>query len=132
MTALRELARAAGLDPEYRSWRGEPAASSDEALCATLRALAPDLGVTFDTPDDAPAARIALDRARWSQVVPPVVIGWDGELVVPFSVPAQLDDTWELEVATESGRTVQARGRLFELPTGEHAWPDGVVHCVRY
>jgi 4-alpha-glucanotransferase len=132
MNALRDLAKLAGLDPEYRSWRGDAARSSDEALSAALRTLAPDLGVVFDEPDDAPAAILALDRARWSEVVPPVVIGWDGELVVPFSVPAQLDDRWEIEVVTEAGRAIHARGRLFELPTGEHAWPGGVVHCVRH
>lgn len=132
MPGLRELARAAGLDPEYHSWRGEPAASSDDALIAALRALAPDLGIVFDAASDAPDAVAALARARWSQVVPPVVIGWDGEVVVPFSVPAQRDEAWEIELATESGRTVHAHGRLFELPAGEHAWPDGVVHCVRH
>jgi 4-alpha-glucanotransferase len=132
MTGLRDLARAAGLDPEYRSWRGEAASSSDASLIAALRALAPDLGIVFDAERDAPAAIMALDRARWTEVVPPVVIGWDGELIVPFSVPAALDDTWEVEVVTESGRTVHARGRLFELSTGEHAWPGGVVHCVRH
>jgi 4-alpha-glucanotransferase len=132
MAALRDLARAAGLDPEYRSWRGEAAASSDDALIATLRALAPDLGIAFETASDAPAALRALDRARWSEIAPPVMIGWDGELIVPFAVPAALDDTWEVEVTTESGRTIHARGRLFELPTGEHGWPGGVVHCVRY
>jgi 4-alpha-glucanotransferase len=131
MTPLHELANAAGLDPEYLGWNGEPTASSDVALVAMLRALAPDLGVAFETPSDAPAAIIALERARWTEIVPPVVVGWDGELVVPFSVPAELDDVWEVEVATESGRTIQAHGRLFELAADGHGWPDGVVHCVR-
>lgn len=130
-TALRQLAKPAGLEPEYRSWRGDAASSSDEALVAALRALAPDLGIAFEGARDAPAALAALDRARWAEVVPPVVVGWDGELVVPFSVPAELDGTWELEVTTESGRTIQAHGRLFELPAEGHGWPDGVVHCVR-
>lgn len=131
MTGLRELATAAGIDAVYQSWRGDPVAASDEALTRALRALAPDLGVAFDTAGDAPGALAALERMRWAEVVPPVVIGWDGEIVVPFSVPADLDDTWELEVATEAGRTVRAHGRLFELPADRHAWPGGVVHCVR-
>jgi 4-alpha-glucanotransferase len=131
MTSLRELARAAGIDPEYQGWNGKPVGSSDEALIATLRALAPDLGIAFEGPSDAPAAIAALERARWAEVVPPVVVGWDGELVVPFSVPAALDETWEVEVTTEAGRTIRAHGRLFELPAEGHAWPGGVVHCVR-
>jgi 4-alpha-glucanotransferase len=131
MTVLHELAKAAGLDPEYRGWTGKAIVSSDDALVAMLRALAPDLGIVFETASDAPAAIMALERARWTEIVPPVVVGWDGELVVPFSVPAELDDVWEVEVATESGRTIQARGRLFELRADGHGWPGGVVHCVR-
>jgi len=131
MTALRELAKAAGIDPEYQGWTGKPVASSDEALVAMLRALAPDLGIAFEGPDDAPAAIAAIERARWAETVPPVVIGWDGELIVPFSVPAELDEPWEVVVTTEAGRTIRAHGRLFELPAEHHAWPGGVVHCVR-
>jgi len=131
MTALHALAKAAGLDPEYQGWTGKPVASSDEALVAMLRALAPDLGIAFEAPSDAPAAIAALERARWAERVPPVVVGWDGELVVPFSVPAELDEPWEIEVTTEAGRTIQAHGRLFELTAEGHAWPGGVVHCVR-
>jgi 4-alpha-glucanotransferase len=131
MTALRELASLAGIDAAYDSWRGDAVAAGDEALILALRALAPDLGVAFDTEADAPAAIAALERLRWAEVVPPVVVGWDGELVVPLSVPADLDGPWELEVATEAGQTVVARGQLFALPAEGHAWPGGVVHCVR-
>ncbi|HEX3764117.1 MAG TPA: 4-alpha-glucanotransferase [Kofleriaceae bacterium] len=130
-SGLRELAAAAGIDASYRSWRGDSVAASDEALTAALHTLAPDLGIAFERADDAPAALAALERARWAEVVPPVVIGWDGELVVPFSVPAELDGDWEIEVATEAGETVRAQGRLFELAADGHAWPGGVVHCVR-
>ncbi|HET7505279.1 MAG TPA: 4-alpha-glucanotransferase [Kofleriaceae bacterium] len=131
MSALSDLATAAGLDPAYVGWNGKPVVSSDEALVATLRALAPDLAIAFDSVSDAPAALAALERARWTEIVPPVVVGWEGELSVPFTVPAERDDAWEIEVATESGRTVRANGRLFELPAGGHGWPGGVVHCVR-
>ncbi|HEY0987905.1 MAG TPA: 4-alpha-glucanotransferase, partial [Kofleriaceae bacterium] len=131
MTALRQLATAAGLDPEYRSWRGVAAASSDDALIATLRALAPDLGVAFDGADDAPAALVELERARQGERVPPVVVAWAGELAVPFAVPAELDAPWEVEVTTESGRVLRGGGALFELPAGDPSWPGGVAHCQR-
>ena len=131
MSGLRELAAAAGLDAAYWSLRGNAVVASDDALIAMLRALAPDLGIAFEAPGDAPAALAAIEQLRWAEVVPPVVIGWDGELVVPFSVPAALDAAWEVEVKTEAGRTVQAYGQLFELPADDHAWPGGVVHCVR-
>jgi len=118
---LRELARRAGLDPDYTSWRGEPTGASDAAVTAVLRALGVDVA----------GGVAALERAQWAERVPPVVIGWDGALVVPFAVPADRDDAWELAITTESGRTVRAHGRLFDLPADSHAWPGGVVHCQR-
>ncbi len=131
MSSLRELAKAAGLDADYLSWRGQPASASDESVFAMLRALAPDLGIVLDRPEDAPGAIAMIERERWAEIVPPVVIGWDGAIVVPFSVPAEFDDDWEVEVTTEAGRVIRAHGRLFELPADSHAWPGGVVHCVR-
>lgn len=131
MSALRDLAKAAGLDVDYTSWRGEPTSASDEAVFATLRALAPALGLKLERPEDAQGAIGVLERERWNEVAPPVVIGWDGTLVVPFAVPADDDLDWEVEVATESGGLVRARGRLFDLPADGHAWPGGVVHCYR-
>jgi len=132
MTALHELADAAGLDPEYRGWNDAPVASSDESLTAALRALAPDLGIVFDGPDDAAAAVAALGRARWAEIVPPVVLAWDGELDVPFAVRAELDDAWEVEITTEAGRTIRAHGRLFDLVADGHAVVSGALYCVRH
>ncbi|HTR50227.1 MAG TPA: 4-alpha-glucanotransferase [Kofleriaceae bacterium] len=128
---LRELARLAGLDPEYTSWRGEPAAASDEALLLALRALAPDLGVAITNADDAPAAARELEARRWLEIVPPVIVAWDALVVVPFAVAAEQDGEWEVEVTTETGAVHRAHGRLFELAADSHAWPGGVVHCVR-
>jgi 4-alpha-glucanotransferase len=127
LSPLRELAKLAGLDTTYTDWRGQPAASSDAAVLAALRALGTDLR----SPDEAPAALRTLEHERWREVVPPVVIGWDGHIVVPFSVRADADGEWEVEVTTESGRTVRAHGRMYDLPADAHAWPGGVVHCVR-
>jgi 4-alpha-glucanotransferase len=131
VTALRELANAAGIDVTYTSWRNEPVSASDESVLAALRALAPDLGIQIDSAEDAAAALGVLERERWQRLVPHVVIGWDGAIVVPFSVPAKADLDWEIEVTTESGRVVRAHGRLFDLPADSHAWPGGAVHCVR-
>jgi 4-alpha-glucanotransferase len=130
--SLHDLARAAGLDPEYTSWRGEPARSSDDALLAMLRMLGPQMGFQCERPDDAAAAIAALERARWRDVVPPVVVGWDGVVDVPFSVPADADLGWEVEITTETGVVHRASGRLFELHADGHAWPGGVVHCIRH
>jgi len=131
MTGLRELADAAGIDAGYRSWRGDVVTASEDALVAAIRAVAPDLGVAFESAGDAPAALAELERLRWAEIVPAATVGWAGELVVPFSVPAELEGAWVVEVATESGRTVRAEGQLFDLPAEGHAYPGGVVRCVR-
>jgi 4-alpha-glucanotransferase len=125
--ALRELARLAGIDPEYTSWRQQPTAASDDAIRQVLHALAPELGIDV-TRDDAEQALLA---EQWREVVPPVVLAWDGTLALPFAVPAERDGTWTCEVTTEQGATLAARGQLFDLPAHGHAWPGGVVHCVR-
>src|SRR5688500_13874686 len=107
---LRELARAAGLDADYTSWRGEPTSASDESVRLALRALGPGLGVDLER-DDALAL---LEQQRWREVVPPVVLAWDGRMVLPFSVPAEVDQNWECEVTLEGGGSVRAQGRLFD------------------
>ncbi|MEO8707110.1 MAG: 4-alpha-glucanotransferase [Kofleriaceae bacterium] len=126
-----QLARAAGLDPEYTSWRGTQISADEGALLEAVQALAPELGIQVTSSDDPRAAIAELERKRWRELVPPVVIGWDGALVIPFAVPAGNDGSWEVEIETEAGRTVKAHGRLFDLPADSHAWPGGVVHCIR-
>ncbi|MDQ3338907.1 MAG: 4-alpha-glucanotransferase [Myxococcota bacterium] len=129
--SLAELAHAAGIDAAYTNFRGEPTHASDESVLAALRALSRDLGIHVGGPADAPAAIAAIERARWAEIVPPVVIGFGGVIVVPFSVPANTDGPWEIEVTTEAGNTFAQRGLLFDLPADSHASPDGVMHCVR-
>ena len=133
MSALHDLARAAGLDPSYTSHRGDVATSSDEALLGMLRMLAPHLGFELATPDAgaAIAAREALERARWAERVPPVVVGWAGTIEVPIRAKADVDADWEIEITTEAGAHHAARGRLFELAADSHAWPGGAIHCIR-
>jgi 4-alpha-glucanotransferase len=129
--SLRDLARAAGIDADYTSWRGEPTSASDEAVLAALHALAGDLDLDVSRVEDAPAVEKELARRTWAEVGPPVVVAWDGVLELPFRVPAEFDDDWEVEVTLEGGGVVRAHGRLFDLPADGHAWPGGVVHCVR-
>lgn len=129
--SLADLANAAGIDAAYTNFRGEPTRASDESVLMALQGMSRDLGIAIAGPEDAPAAIAAIERAKWAEVVPPVVIGWGGYLVVPFTVPADADGEWEVEVTTEGGRTFVQGGRLFDLSADSHAWPDGVVHCVR-
>jgi len=128
---LLELAKQAGLEPSYTGWRGETVTASAEALVAALRAL----GLPITSPDDTATAAAEVERRRWSELVPPVVVAWDdAPLAVPLRVPAEEDAAWELVVTTESGQVHRAAGRLHDLPASEHAYPQvfgGRVHCVR-
>jgi 4-alpha-glucanotransferase len=128
---LRELARAAGIDADYLSWRGEPTAASDESIRAALVALAPDLGIDAASIVDPELAIARIDERRWSERVPPVVVAWDGEVIIPMRVVADADAPWSLEITLETGAKHDARGSLFELPADSHAHPGGVVHCIR-
>ncbi|MGE0549978.1 MAG: 4-alpha-glucanotransferase [Kofleriaceae bacterium] len=130
MSALRELARACGLEVEYTSWRGQPVAASDDAVLEVLAAMAGDFGFSIRRPDDVPSAITAVARERWNEVVPPVVIGWDGAIVVPLSLPATSDGDWELSVTTEAGRVVERRGRVSDLDAEPHETPIGPF-CLR-
>lgn len=124
---LRALARAAGIDLEYVNWRGEHVIASDQSVRQALAAIAPELGIDLDA-SDAPAQ---LEDRQWAEVIAPVVVAWDGELEVAMRVAAEVDAPWKLEVVTEDGRAVAARGSLFDLPADSHAYPRGRVHCVR-
>ncbi|MBA3542494.1 MAG: 4-alpha-glucanotransferase, partial [Deltaproteobacteria bacterium] len=128
---LHTLASAAGIDPEYTSWRGQRVTSSDESLLAGLRTLAPTLGFELNGPEDAAGALAQLHRARWDERVPSVVYGWDGSLTIPLAVPAEVDGDWELDITSETGVHVHQAGRLFHLPADSHTWPDNIVHCIR-
>jgi 4-alpha-glucanotransferase len=130
-SVLHELARAAGIDPEYTDWRGQPATASEQSLLQALRALAPDLGIAIANADDAPAALRELERRRALEIVPPVVLAWDARLEVPFSVAAANEEEWELEVTTEQGARHHAHGRLSDLPADSHSWSGTSSHCVR-
>ncbi len=131
---LRELARAAGLDPDYTSWRQQPTSASDESVRAALAALTPDLGVDVLGLDPA-AAMAALEAKQWSERVPNVVVAWDGELDVPFRVPAEIDGEYELSLKTQDGDVFISAGHLFGCAADGHAHPaalGGRVHCVRH
>ena len=82
--SLRDLARAAGIDAEYTSWRGEAAGASDEAVLAALEALSGDLAIDVRDPV---AATAELERRRWAEVGPVCAVAWDGMLELPFTVP---------------------------------------------
>jgi 4-alpha-glucanotransferase len=126
---LHALAAAAGVDVRYVGWRGEPVEASQEALLAILAAL----GHPVSSPDDAPAALAAAERAWWGAGAPPVIVSWGGAAAdLPLRVRADVDGEWEVEVAHEDGSAGAWRGRLYELAASGHVDRDGAVWCQRH
>ena len=115
---LHELARRA----DGRERRGRAS-----RRCARSRR---DLGIDARARRRAGRAE-ALERERWREVVPPVVLAWDGVLVAAVRGAGRDRRRLGVEVTTEGGGAIRAHGRLFDLPADAHAWPGGVVHCVR-
>ena len=139
-SALRDLARAAGVECSYRGWDGQPVLAGARAL----RAVLAELGIFVDDPARIHEAQLALEREHWGEVVPPVLVAWAGAtpagrhagvwVEVPMRVPADLDVPCELELVTERGARAQVGGRLYDASAHGHAWPASLghrVHCVR-
>ena len=98
---------------------------------AALRALAAGSRIELRQAEDRRGrAEASSSAGRGTSVVPPVVDRVGRQLEVPFTVPAERDARGR-SVTAEGGGTIRAHGRLFELAADSHAWPGGVVHCMR-
>ncbi|MBD3298473.1 MAG: 1,4-alpha-glucan branching protein GlgB, partial [candidate division Zixibacteria bacterium] len=87
-TQLSDLARHHGVALDYHDIFGNHVFAEPEALVKVLRAL----GSPIDSPEDADIA-LRHDRLqRLRQVIPPVIVAWDGELPnIPFRVSATIE-----------------------------------------
>ena len=74
LLSLRNLARAYGVETDYRDNNGRCQEASPEALLAVLKAL----GVPLDHMEDIPGARRERRQAYWGQTMEPVIVAWDG------------------------------------------------------
>jgi 4-alpha-glucanotransferase len=120
--ALAELARLWGVQQSYRDVADRAVRAGSEAILATLAAL----GAPVEGMDDVPAAIRARRAAAARRLVEPVVVAWDGRLVLsllgtvdgPVTVDLQAEDgtatSWRLQA--RAGR-VAIPGRL---PLGYH------------
>ena len=71
---LQNLARAYGIETEYRDNTGHRQESSPESLLAVLRAF----GAPLQTEAEIPDARRQWRRDYWRRCLEPVVVAWDG------------------------------------------------------
>jgi 4-alpha-glucanotransferase len=71
---LQNLARAYGVETDYRDNDGRRQEASPEALLAVLKAL----GAPVESVDDVPDARRERRQSYWRKPMEPVVVAWDG------------------------------------------------------
>src|SRR5262245_3332061 len=110
MNAVQELARLYGVADAYLDYRSQPREVSLESQAALLAAI----GVDAADEQAAAAAIHQHQTVRWTRLLPPAVVAEIGApLVVPVSVPLDLDATWlEWRIAFEDGRQRKGVARL--------------------
>ncbi|MFL5495171.1 MAG: 4-alpha-glucanotransferase [Gemmatimonadales bacterium] len=97
LKALRSLARAMGVHTRYTDGLGKRVTVAPETLVRVCAAL----GAPVERPGDAAGALRSQRDARKTELVPPVLVAWDGSLA---PLPAQ--DRIEVQVRLEDGRVV--------------------------
>ncbi len=113
MNAVQELARLYGVAAAYMDYRAQPREVSLQSQAAILAAI----GIDAADEQAAAAAIHQHETVRWMRLVPPVVVVESGEpLVVPVSVPLDLDASWlEWRIDFENGTRRKGATRLDKL-----------------
>lgn len=118
LRALRSLARALGVHTHYRDGLGRLVIVAPETLlrvCATL-------GAPVEQPGDAVDA-LRTHRARSGELVPPVLVAWDG-ILPPLAISADASAEAQLHLADGETIPLELAGGEFQaaraLPFGYH------------
>jgi 4-alpha-glucanotransferase len=96
LEALRSLARAMGVYTEYTDGLGQPVTVAPE----TLVSVCASLGASVSRPRDASAALRVFEAEKRTEVIPPVLVAWDGTLP-DVSIPSQ--GAFHAELVLEGG-----------------------------
>jgi 4-alpha-glucanotransferase len=118
LKALRSLARAMGVHTRYTDGLGKRVTVAPETLLRVCAAL----GASVERPGDAVGALRALRDARKAELVPPVLVAWDGSLA-PLAIAVE---GGQVQVQLEDGQVVsleRAEGGFRAaglLPSGYH------------
>ncbi|MCC6238493.1 MAG: 4-alpha-glucanotransferase [Dehalococcoidia bacterium] len=108
--ALVRLAEFHGVAAAYEDFRGAPRRVSTAVLRAVLAAL----GALGAEGDDATQRLRDSERARWSEIMEPVAVAWDGRGALDLRLPAGLRPSHiEVALTSESGER-----RHLEVPVG--------------
>jgi len=96
LSALRSLAKAMGVRTRYTDGLGKPVVVAPETLVRVCAAL----GASVSGPADAHEALHAHRASGKTELVPPVLVAWDGVLQ-PVTIPAH--GPWHAELRLENG-----------------------------
>jgi alpha-1,4-glucan:alpha-1,4-glucan 6-glycosyltransferase/4-alpha-glucanotransferase len=126
---LFQLAREHGLELRYTDITGRV----QEASPAALRAVLTALGVPAERDDDVEEALHAARRARWSRLLEPVIVAWEGEGTFSLHLPASVDrGRYVLAVTPDDGGPPRsAQGRLEEHGVAAKDEVDGKRFVAR-
>ncbi len=107
---LFQLAREHGLELRYTDITGRV----QEAEPAVLRAVLAALGVPAERDQDVEEALHAARLARWTRLLEPVIVAWEGEGTASVHLPADVDRGRYVLVVTpdDGGPPRSAQGRL--------------------
>ena len=129
LLSLQNLARACGVETDYRDNNGRRQEASAEALLAVVRAL----GVPVESIEDVPGARRERRESYWRQPLEPVAVAWDG-------TPAEIDlrlpsdrasGTAACHLKLETGEVREWGIDLSQLPTIQQATVEGVAYTAK-
>ncbi len=107
-SALRTLADAAGILPEYVDQAGAIQRTSDRARIGILAAL----GLPADTDARARQSLDALSRVNAAQLIAPCRVVRDGARTIPLRPPGTGPWRWQLDVACEGTEPHRSEGTL--------------------
>ena len=99
LKALRSLARAMGVHARYTDGLGKRVTVAPETLLRVCAAL----GALVERPGDAAGALRAYRDTRKTELVPPVLVAWDGSLA-PLVIHAE--GRVQVQVHLEDGQVV--------------------------
>ena len=129
LLSLQNLARAYGVETDYRDNNGRRQEASAEALLAVLKAV----GAPVSSVEDIPGARRQRRESYWRQSVEPVVVAWDG-------TPAETDlrlpsdkasGTVTCHLRLETGEAREWGINLAGLPTIQGATVEGAAYTAK-
>jgi 4-alpha-glucanotransferase len=129
LLSLQNLARAYGVETDYRDNNGRRQEASPEALLAVLKAL----GAPVEGSEDISAARRERRLSFWRQPVPSVVVSWDG---APTEIDLRLPSNESSGTAAcrLESETVGVREwgiDLSQLATVQQATVEGTVYTAK-